>query len=117
MMAGVISSARPDRDPDFENRFEIAIDHDRDDGRTYQSYYGLLSAWNPRLQDVIDSSDVPNLDNLVGTRVELAELLGWVERGSAISLRLGLREIDGKPINPLEAIRGFSYSEALKVED
>jgi hypothetical protein len=117
MMVGVISSARPDRDPDFENRFEIAIDHDRDDGRTYQSYYGLLSAWSPRLQDVIDSSDVPNLDNLVGTRVELGELLGWVERGSAISLRLGLREIDGKPINPLEAIRGFPYSETLKVED
>ena len=112
MKQGVIRSVGTDRDPDFPGRFEVVLAHD--DG--YQTYYGLLSVWSPRLQDQIARTDGPDIQRLVGMEVKRGELLAWAVQGSGISLRLGARKEDGTPISPLKAIGGFIYTAGVKVE-
>ena len=103
MRKGVVKWVRPDREPKYPGRFELALQHDNGD----ESYYGLLAEWSPRFQEAMGSGDDQNLNAIVGMSVEGGDRLGWVVMGSRKWLRLGIRTKDGTVLNPLRAVSGF----------
>lgn len=111
MMDGRILSARPDRDPDFTNRLEFIIEH----AGGFSSYYGIVAELSDRFQAVVDEND-GNIRSLDNQTVIQGELLGFAQEASSIWMRLGLRGPDG-PVNPLEVIKGFSYTDDLIVSE
>ena len=110
--AGTITDASYDEEMTEPRRYQIVVTHPDD----YQTHYGLISNLAPRfaalIGDVDDPDAEPNFTALLELELTVAtqEPLGTSDSASPIWTRFALIAPDGTPINPLTAIRGFSYS-------